>query len=287
MSLVYLNGEWLRPDQAVVSVFDRGFLFADGIYEVVPFYQGHPLLIDHHLERLERSLEAIDIPNPLSNDEWVSVLQTLAEQVPEANAIVYIQVTRGAEYPRAHLPSEDIEPTFMATASHWTPPTTTPPPVNVELLEDIRWHRCDIKSISLLGNIHLKREAHRKGGFEPILHRAGRITEGASCNYFIVKDEVIYTPPADELILAGITREWIIQLAHELGLELKEEAFSVEDLMQADECFLSSSTREVQPVGTVGEQLIADGKTGRITDQLAQAFRNSRPVSVEESTDEN
>lgn len=286
MSLVYLNGEWLRPDQAVVSVFDRGFLFADGIYEVVPFYAGHALLIDKHLDRLKRSLVEVSLPNTMSDEEWLSVMQTLVEQVPDANAIIYIQVTRGAEFPRAHLPSDEIEPTVMVTASHWNAPTTTPPPVNVELLEDIRWHRCDIKSISLLGNIQLKREAHQKGGFEPLLHRAGRVTEGASCNYFIVKNKVIYTPPADELILAGITRDWVIHLAQELELELKEEVFSIEDIMQADECFLTSSTREIQPVGSIGEQPIGDGTIGPITDKLAQAFRGSRPTSIMELTSE-
>ncbi|CUS48750.1 MAG: D-amino acid transaminase Dat [Idiomarinaceae bacterium HL-53] len=277
MSLVYLNGEFIRPDQAVVSVFDRGFLFADGMYEVVPFYEGHPLLLERHLARMKRSLQEIDIENPLSDEEWVSIFQTLSEQVPNANAIIYIQVTRGAEFPRTHLPSNTLTPTVMVTASHWVPPATTAQPVRVELLEDIRWHRCDIKSISLLGNIQLKRAAHKAGGFEPILHRAGRITEGASCNYFIVKDRVISTPPADELILAGITREWVLHLAQELGFEVREEAFSVQELMQADECFLSSSTREVQPVGGIGEHPIAHGKIGPVTEQLAQAFRESRP----------
>lgn len=284
MSQVYLNGQWFRPEEAAVSVFDRGFLFADGMYEVAPFYAGHPLLFDEHLTRLDYSLSELGIPNPHSRDEWLSICQTLAESVPEANAIVYIQVTRGAEFPRQHMPGPDLEPTVMATASHWTPPATTAAPVRVELMEDIRWLRCDIKSISLLGNILLKREAAKNGGFEPVLHRAGRITEGASCNYFIVKDQVLYTPPKDNLILAGITRNWVLSLAESQGIEVREEAFSIDDLMQSDECFLTSSTREIQPVGYIGETTIANAQVGPITEQLAQAFRESRPHTLEELT---
>lgn len=277
MSHVFINGQWYRPEEAVISVFDRGFLFADGVYEVVPFYAGHALLFNDHLDRLDRSLGEVGISNPYPRDQWLSICQTLAESLTDANAVVYIQVTRGAEFPRQHLPSTEIEPTVMATASHWVPPTATSEPVRVELMEDIRWLRCDIKSVSLLGNIMLKREADKLGAFEPILHRAGRITEGASCNYFIVKNNVLYTPPADQLILAGITRDWILTLAEEAAIEVQEDAFSIQELMDADECFLSSSTREIQPVGFIGDQPINNGKTGPITQQLAELFRSNRP----------
>src|SRR5690554_4456778 len=286
MSHVFINGNWCRPEEAVVSVFDRGFLFADGIYEVVPFYAGHALLFDQHMDRLERSLAETEITNPYPRDQWLSICQTLAESVQDANAIVYIQVTRGAEFPRQHLPSADIVPTVMATVSHWTPPTATAAPVRVALFEDIRWLRCDIKSVSLLGNIMLKREADKVGAFEPILYRAGRITEGASCNYFIVKNNVLYTPPADQLILAGITRDWILSLAESAAIEVQEEAFSIQELMAADECFLTSSTREIQPVGFVGEQPINNGEAGPITLKLAELFRANRPNITHETVEE-
>lgn len=282
MSHVFINGNWCRPEEAVVSVFDRGFLFADGIYEVVPFYAGHALLFDQHMDRLERSLAETGIMNPYPRDQWLSICQTLAESVQDANAIVYIQVTRGAEFPRQHLPSADIVPTVMATVSHWTPPTATAAPVRVELMEDIRWLRCDIKSVSLLGNIMLKREADKLGAFEPILYRAGRITEGASCNYFIVKNNMLYTPPADQLILGGITRDWVLNLAESASIEVQEQAFSIQELMDADECFLSSSTREIQPVGFIGDHPINNGEVGPMTQQLAELFRNSRPHAIEE-----
>ncbi|RUO43878.1 D-amino acid aminotransferase [Aliidiomarina taiwanensis] len=282
MSHVFINGQWCQPEEAVVSVFDRGFLFADGVYEVVPFYTGYPLLFDDHYERLERSLAQVGIDNPYQREEWLSICQTLAESTPEANGIVYIQVTRGAEYPRNHLPEGELTPTVMATASPWVPPVETPDPVHVEPFEDIRWLRCDIKSISLLGNIMLKQEAKKRGAFEPLLHRNGRVTEGASCNYFMVKDGCLYTPPNDELILGGITREWILELAESAGIEVKETAFSLDELMQADECFLSSSTREVQPVGTIGSTTINNGSIGPITQQLAELFRNRRPHIVQE-----
>ena len=282
MSHVFINGQWRHPEEAVVSAFDRGFLFADGIYEVVPFYAGYPLLFDDHYERLERSLSEVGIANPYQREEWLSICQTLAESTPGANGIVYIQVTRGAEYPRAHLPQTVLEPTVMATASPWEPPEKTPEPVHVEPFEDIRWLRCDIKSISLLGNIMLKQEASKQGAFEPLLHRDGRITEGASCNYFMVKSGRLYTPPSDQLILGGITREWILELAESAGIEVIEVTFTLEELLQADECFLSSSTREVQPVGSIGSHSINNGSIGPVTQQLAELFRSRRPHLVQE-----
>lgn len=277
MSHVFINDQWYRPEEAVISVFDRGFLFGDGVYEVVPFYAGYPLLFTEHMERLNRSLAAISVPNPYPEEKWLSICQTLAEAQPDANAVVYLQVTRGAEYPRQHLASATIQPTVMITASHWQPPTATFAPVRVELLEDTRWLQCHIKSVSLLGNILLKKTADAAGAFEPILHREQRVTEGASCNYFIVKDNQLYTPPADHLILGGITRDWIIDLAETNGIPVHEEAFTVNDLLDADECFLSSSTREIQPVGFIGDHAIQQGQTGPITQQLAELFRAHRP----------
>lgn len=278
ISPVYLNGRWLNASEATVSVFDRGFLFADGIYEVIPFYQGFALQFDQHIARLQRSLQAVGITVPYSHEEWLSICQTLVETTPQANGVVYIQVTRGTEYPRQHLPNDEIEPTIMATVSAWEPPQKTAAPVRVVALEDTRWLRCDIKSVSLLGNILLKQEASRLGAFEPLLHRQGRVTEGASCNFFIVKDQVLYTPPADHLILGGITRDWIIQLAEQDGLQVQQTSFTLEDMRQADECFLSSSTREIQPVSMLDDTAIGAGSTGEITETLAQLFRAHRPA---------
>ncbi|RUO47784.1 D-amino acid aminotransferase [Pseudidiomarina aquimaris] len=272
---VYLNGEWLAPEAAKVSVFDRGFLFADGIYEVVPVYHGHPFLLEDHLARLERSLAALEIANP-GQAFWLDLIQQLLTRNHSQDALVYIQVTRGAEAKRSHLPQGPLQPTIFASVSampvHWDVPT----PVKVTLLDDIRWLRCDIKSISLLGNIMLKQQAQACGALEPLLHRNGLVTEGASSNYFAVKDGAIYTAPTDHLILPGITRMWVLKLAKELAIPVHEQAFSVADLAQLDELFLTSSSREVQPIGQIDDIIIGQGGCGEITERLVHAFHASK-----------
>lgn len=272
---VYLNGEWLAPEAAKVSVFDRGFLFADGIYEVVPVYQARPFLLQHHLARLERSLAALAIPDP-GHAFWLELIDGLLARNQSQDTLVYIQVTRGAEEKRSHLPQGPLQPTIFASVSampvHWD----TPAPASVTLLEDIRWLRCDIKSISLLGNIMLKQQAQARGALEPLLHRDGLITEGASSNYFGVKNGILYTAPTDHLILPGITRMWVIELARNLGIPVEEKAFAVADLAQLDELFLTSSSREVQPIGQIDDIIIGQGSCGKITEQLVQAFHASK-----------
>lgn len=277
MSNVYLNGEIIPHSQAKISAFDRGFLFADGIYEVVPIYNGMPFLFSAHMQRLDRSLREVGIPQTLNHADWRAIIEQLNSAEPLENSVLYIQITRGSEFPRNHLPSANLAPTVMATLSPFTPPVGVADAVKVALLEDIRWLRCDIKSVSLLGNIMLKQQAQALGAVEPILHRAGRITEGASSNYFVVRDGALYTAPNDALILPGITREHVLKLAREHGIEVHEKAFSVAELYTANECFLCSSTREIMPVGYVDEHQIGNGQVGPITQMLIDLFRQSRP----------
>lgn len=273
--LVYLNGEWLAPEEAKVSVFDRGFLFADGIYEVIPVYQGRPFLVEHHLARLHRSLAAINIPDQ-PEGFWQDLTNQLITRNQVTDGLIYFQVTRGAETKRSHLPQTVLTPTVFANVSplqlHWD----TPAPANVVLCEDIRWLRCDVKSISLLGNIMLKQFAEQRGAIEPLLHRDGSITEGASSNYFAVKDGVLYTAPADHLILPGITRMWVLQLAGQLNLPVREEAFTVRELAQLDELFLTSSSREIQPIAKIDDIIIGNGRCGPLTQKLVEAFHESK-----------
>ncbi|PHR66373.1 MAG: hypothetical protein COA51_01735 [Idiomarina sp.] len=280
-NLVYLNGDWVADENAKVSVFDRGFLFADGVYEVVPVYQRRPFLLNLHIQRLQRSAEAIGIES-IATEFWYQLVSDLIHRNNLDDCLVYIQLTFGADSQRSHLPTQPLTPTIYASVSplqvHWNTPT----PVKVAVLEDIRWHRCDIKSISLLGNIMLKREAAKKGALEPLLHRNGRITEGASCNYFLVKQGALYTPPADHLILAGITRTWVIQLARQLGIEVFEIVCDVNQLQHADEVFLTSSSREVQPVGQIDDIIVGNGQCGVITAQIAEAFHASKRHLIQE-----
>lgn len=287
MSYVWLNGAIVPATEAKISAFDRGFLFADGIYEVVPIYSGQPFLFDAHMERLERSLREVGIPQSVSRAHWLEIIAQLHAHAPLEHAVLYIHITRGAEFPRNHLPSPNLQPTVMATLSAFTPPVGSIAPARATLMEDIRWLRCDIKSISLLGNIMAKMAAQQDGSIEPLLHRAGRVTEGASSNYFIVKDGVLITAPADTLILPGITRDWVLKLAKENGISVEERPFSVAELYAADECFLTSSTREIVPIGTVSGQLINDGQCGPVTEKLMTCFRNSRPKAVKKVKHEN
>lgn len=277
---VFLNGQWIAAEQAKVSVFDRGFLFADGIYEVVPVYQQRPFLLAEHLARLQRSLSALQINAP-DNSFWQAVISELLERNGMADALVYIQVTRGAEANRSHLAGADLQPTLFASISpllvHWHQPK----PVAVTLFDDIRWLRCDIKSTSLLANIMLKQQAHQAGYSEPLLQRDGWITEGASCNFFGVRNGIMYTAPKDHLILPGISRDHVIALAQQLGLEVREQAFAVTDLAELDELFLTSSSREVQPVGRIDDMIIADGQCGPITAQLVTAYHASKRTLCE------
>lgn len=276
-STVYLNGDWVAAEHAKVSVFDRGFLFADGIYEVVPVYQGKPFLLERHLARLYRSLREIAI-SVADDTYWHELVSDLIKRndYTNANGLIYIQVTRGAEASRTHLPGPDLKPTVFATinplALHWDQPA----PARVTLLEDIRWLRCDIKSISLLGNILLKQQAAAVGAVEPLLHRDGLITEGAASNFFAVQNGELYTAPKDHLILPGISRDWVVELAGELGLTVHEKPFKVADLAQLDELFLTSSSREVQPVGQIDDIIIADGQCGPVTATLIEAFHASK-----------
>lgn len=276
---VYLNGDWLPAEAAKVSVFDRGFLFADGIYEVVTVYAGQLFLLDRHLERLNRSLTALNIANR-SNAEWQQLFEQAIAKNAIADGFIYLQVTRGADTKRSHMPATTLTPTVFISATHIQLPTELPQPVRVCVMDDIRWLRCDIKSISLLGNILLKQQAVAMGGMEPLLHRNGRVTEGASCNYFIVKDGSLITPPKDELILPGITRDWLVELARDNGFVVREEAFDLDTLYAADECFLTSSSREIQPVGWLDDRSVADGNTGTITKQLAALFRANAPIAA-------
>jgi len=277
MKEIYLNGEFVAESEARVSVFDRGFLFADGVYEAIPVYHRIPFLFDRHYKRLCGSLEAIGIPFPMNEQEWMRVFRRLLDSTPSENASIYIQVTRGTQHPRQHAPADNMTPTVLVTVSPMELPEQLASPVKIEPVEDIRWLRCDIKSISLLGNILLKQEAMKHGAAEPLLHRAGRVTEGAACNYFIVEQEQLRTPPADQLILSGITREWVIELARKAGMKVSEEAFSLAEVYNADECFLTSSTREIVPVTQAGEHQIGNGKPGPVTKRLAELFRAQRP----------
>jgi D-alanine transaminase len=260
----WLDGAFLPLAEARVSPLDRGFLFADGVYEVVPVHRGRPFRLRQHLERLERSLAELRMRNALTRGEWVHVIDRLVASAGEPELLVYLQVTRGREYGRNHLfPPGTVAPTGFAFVSPYAAPaaSTLQRGLAASLLEDTRWARCDVKSVSLLANVLLRQEAHDRGAAEAILCRDGRVTEGSSSTVFIVRDGRLATPPNCHEILPGTTRDAVLELARDAcPCEVRE--FTVDELRGADEVWIASAGRGVLPVTSVDGRAIGTGAPG-------------------------
>ncbi len=273
--MIYLNGNYVALKNASISVMDRGFLFADGVYEVIPIYAGTIFRLDAHLARLNHSLDALDIINPLKKPEWLAIIEKLIQHQNEQDLSIYIQITRGCADTRKHIGQDNLTPTVLIKAKPLTLPTfeqLTKPHYAVSAT-DIRWSRCDIKSIALLANILLLKQAQQKNAEEVILIRDGMITEGASSNVFIVKNGVVYTRPADEYILGGITRDIVIQSVEALNIPLQQVCFIQKDLLNADEIWISSSTKEIMPISHLNTKPINGGVYGEIWYKVYQQFQ--------------
>ena len=278
MNELYLNGAFVPPEAAHISVMDRGFLFGDGVYEVIPSYGGHFLGLEPHLDRLDASLAAMRLDAPLAREDWRAVLRRLIGEPPAADQYVYLQVTRGTAPERDHLCPEGVRPTVLAFAKPIKPraPAIAEQGVACITHPDIRWLRGDIKSISLAAAVLMRREAADADALETIMHRDGWVTEGAVSNVFVVAGGALMTPPKSRLLLSGITRELALTLAHEHGLEFVERPVALDTLRAADEIWLSSSTREVLPVTRLDGELVGDGRPGplwRRMDALYQDYK--------------
>lgn len=262
--MVYLNGDFIAKNKASISVMDRGFLFGDGVYEVIPVYNGKIFRLTEHLDRLQKSLDSIQIKNPFSHDEWHAILTKLTSFSDEFDQSLYLQITRGADTQRKHsfamlaptiyIESNPLIPKTQAELSQGFSTITQP---------DIRWSRCDIKSTSLLANILYAQEAKQHQVEEVILLRNNQITEGATSNVFTVKDHTLFTHPTGEHILSGITRDLVLESARACNLQVNESAISLNDLFSADEVWISSSTREVMPITIIDNQTINQGRVGQ------------------------
>ncbi|PCJ32625.1 MAG: D-amino-acid transaminase [Gammaproteobacteria bacterium] len=279
MNQVYLNGDFLPAEQAQVSVFDRGFLLGDGVYEVIPVYQGNCFQLDGHLVRLQASLDAVRMKNPHSNREWEKIINELIKLNGDGNQSLYLQVTRGVA-PRDHVFPENVSPTAFAMSNPLQAVSAEYKNEGVKaiILADIRWQNCNVKAITLLPNSLLKQQALEAGAVEALLIREGYLTEGAASNAYVVLDGTIYTAPKDEKVLAGITRDVVIQIAHDNNMPLKEVAVTVQQLKEADEIWISSSTKEVIAVTQLDDSPVANGKPGPIwqkMDALYQQFKRS------------
>jgi D-alanine transaminase len=271
---VYLNGSIVPKRQAFVSVDDRGFYFADGIYEVVRYYAGEFFKFDDHLQRLKRSLDAIRISFD-SFPDFINIAETLIKKnnLTGKQATVYFQVTRGA-YPRKHsFPPDSVKPTVYAFASEFIPPIKEMKDgIKCITLDDFRWHRCDIKSIGLLPNTLSFQKATEENAFECIFLRDGIVTEGSHSNVIGVRNGKVITHPANNLILHGITRKATLELCAKLSIPVMEQTINGGDLFSLDELMVVGTGNEIMPVVKVNEKIIGDGKPGPVTRKLQKEF---------------
>lgn len=262
--IAYLNGNFLPLTDAKISVLDRGFLFGDGVYEVIPVYGGHIFRLAEHFSRLTQSLTGINCVPPLTNSEWVAVFNQLIELNPFGDLSIYLQITRGAGPNRDHAFPVGISPNVFAMATPLIPLPAEKRRTGVRaiLIDDIRWGRCDLKVIALLANVLARQQAIDNGAYESILIRAGQITEGAASNVFIVRNGILLTPPKGSLLLPGITRDLVLELANSAQIPAREEMLTVADLINAEEVWLTSSTKEVVAVIKLDDHVIGTGFPG-------------------------
>jgi len=272
-SIVYLNGNYLPETKAQISVFDRGFLLADGVYEVVPVLDGRMIDVESFWERFTRSLQALSLPRPMERDECLAMLQNLIRKNHLHEGGLYLQVTRGVA-PRVFEFPKGLEPTCMAFAfeKKILASPLAQQGVRVVTVEDIRWKRRDIKSIALLGQSMAKEETVRKGAYEGWMVEAGYITEGTASSAYIVKNGTIITRPLSRDILPGIRRRLILEIAPEHGIPVEQRPFTPEEAYQADEAFLSSATTLIYPIIEIDGHTIGDGQAGPITRQLRDLY---------------
>ena len=272
--MVFLNGKLLPLEEAKVPVLDRGFIFGDGVYELVPVYSRVAFRLDEHLSRLERSLGETRIPNPYSRAQWREIVYRLVDAQPFEDQGVYFQVTRGVAK-RDHSFPKDAEPTVFMMSN----PLVTPPRDIVQrgapavTAQDNRWLRCDIKSISLIGNCLLRQISAEAGAAETILFRDGKLTEASASNVFVVSRGIILSPPKSHLILPGITYDVVLELAREHGLPIELRDVTEAEVRGADEIWVTSSSKEVLPIVTLDGKAVGAGRPGPVFARMYQLYQ--------------
>jgi D-alanine transaminase len=271
---VYLNGDYLPLAEARIPVLDRGFIFGDGVYEVIPVYDRRPFRIEHHLARLQYSLDGIRLANPHSDAEWATLIAPVVAQAEWADQGIYLQVTRGVA-PRDHAFPKAVRPTVFIMAMALTAPPAEVVENGVAAItaQDNRWQRCDLKATSLLANVLLRQLSVDQGCAETILIRDGLLTEGSASSIFVVKDCVILAPPHSSLVLPGITYDVVVDLAGQEGLPLEQRAIPEAELRNANEIWLTSSTKEVTAVTRLDGQPVGDGRPGPLFRRIHAAYQ--------------
>ena len=274
MDEIYLNGIFSPKSKAQISIMDRGFLFGDGVYELIPVFNKKVFLLNEHLKRLKSSLNLIQMNEVKDLDK---IINTLIKKNIKNTFFIYLHITRGVQNSRNHIYSENIGPTILLMCEDY-------PAFSEDLIkkgfqatiqDDFRWMKSNIKSISLLGNVLLKNYASNNGSYETLLIRNKKLTEGSTSNVFIVKDEIIYTPKLSNELLPGVTRGLLIKLLNQNNLKVIESDIYQSDLINADEVWCSSSTNSVVPIVKVDDNIINDGKAGNISMkvyEIAQDF---------------
>jgi D-alanine transaminase len=273
---VYLNGQYLPLNEAKVSVLDRGFLFGDGVYEVIPSYSGHLFHFQEHLERLENSLAAIRLANPQTREQWLEILTRLLDA--NFDQYIYLQITRGVAPKRDHAFPDNTPPTVFAMCSKIVPFAGLNKGVKAISTDDSRWKFCNVKAITLLGNILHRQEAIDQGCAEALLVKDGYVIEGAASNVFAVIDGVLCTPPKSNEILPGITRDVILDIARKNNIPCREDKIPFATLQTASEIWVTSSTREIIPIVELDFKQVSDGNPGPVwqaMNQLFQAYKQS------------
>lgn len=272
----FLNGRFTPLDETLVPVEDRGFQFGDGVYELIRTYHGRPFHLDAHLARLERSAKGIELAVPFQSQEWQGHVMEGIRLGGYAESKVYIQLTRGVA-PRDHLFPAAARPTAVMTIREMRPvdPALRSAGVAAITVEDLRWGRCDIKSINLLPNVMARQRARESGAFEAILVRGGEVTEGTVSNVMLVRGGVLVTEPAGARILSGVTRSIVLALARKEGVPVQERAIGLDELRGADEVFLTGTTVEILPVVRVDGAPVGTGKPGKLTTRLYARFQDS------------
>jgi D-alanine transaminase len=272
--MVFLNGKFLPIEEARVPVLDRGFIFGDGVYELIPVYSRAPFRMDEHLARLDKSLAAVRIRNPYAREKWREIILQLVAKQPWDDQGVYLQVTRGVAK-RDHAFPAGVEPTVFVMCN----PLVNPPRELVDRgaaavsAVDYRWHRCDIKSISLIGNVLLRQVSADAGAVETILFRDGKLTEASASNVFVAKDGLLLSPPKSNLILPGITYDVVAEIAQATRIPLEFRDVTEAEVHAADEIWLTSSSKEILAVVTLDGKPVGDGKPGPLFRKAWQGYQ--------------
>ena len=274
---VYLNGQFKPLAEAGVSPLDRGFLYGDGVYEVIPVYSRQAFRIDEHLKRLQATLDGIQLANPLAVDDWKAVIFKLIDAAPWADQSIYLQVTRGADNKRDHaFPPASVPPTVFAFAGPLVTPSADFRAQGVAAITvaDQRWARCDLKVLSLLANVLARQQAVAQNCAEALLIRDGLMKEGAASNIFVVKDGLLLAPPKTHLMLPGITYDVILELARAHGQALAVREITETELRAADEVWMTSSTKEILAITTLDGQPVGNGRPGPYGEQMWQWYQD-------------